>query len=377
MPTYLFRAKDRTNSAPKTNTEGFFEHLDRSAHPPMKKLREFIETLLSEYPEGERNDLVKRLKNGTEDTAQSALFELIIHGILLRTGHKVIALEPSIKGSNKRPDFLVEGPTGQQFYLECLRYASMPANQKSKAAIENQLKEAINSIVCPYHLSVTLRGTPTKQPSFKGLKRELKAWVAGIDEGTCRETPEFIWKSDGLTFTAKVFSKSSDPAGRNIGAEIFEIQTLPVDGGLSRSLQVKMRKFGKLDKPLCVAITSPEIFVGQDELFNALFGSLAVVIHRNDPNKPASYIRQPDGIWWAGDWQYARCSAVLYFKNLGASAIGDREGILVHHPEATHPLGADALPVEQFRVVDGQISTDSKKQPLREVFDLKKSWPED
>ncbi|HFZ1050433.1 TPA: hypothetical protein ACIJSU_006323, partial [Pseudomonas aeruginosa] len=78
----IFTAYQRTDASPKTNRESNFAFLDRSAWPEMERVRHYLEGLVGEYPQEERDELVARLKCGDDTHFKSAVFELALHAFL-------------------------------------------------------------------------------------------------------------------------------------------------------------------------------------------------------------------------------------------------------------------------------------------------------
>ena len=74
----LFTIYQRTDPSPKAHRESDFAFLDRSARPEMERVRHYLEGLVGEYPQEERDELVARLKSGDDTHFKSAVFELAL-----------------------------------------------------------------------------------------------------------------------------------------------------------------------------------------------------------------------------------------------------------------------------------------------------------
>ncbi len=373
----LFKSKDRTFTGPAENGESHWKYYDRSARPEAAKMRDKVEEMLSNYPEEHPPDLVSRLKSRNNDVFTSAMFELILHEMLIKTGHTILAIEPEISTGDKRPDFLVQAPDGEKFYLEALSYAKIRQDEKAGNSIQNDFRNAANEIDCDYYLDVKITGLPKQHPSQKKFKHALQTWAKDLtnDEKQAKARP-FIWESNGLKVVAKALFKKVNTDGRNIGMEFGTPGFVPQDGGLKSALKTKMKKYGELDLPLCIAITPHKLFVDFDECINALFGNSAVTFDPDDIQGSVRNTRDDAGLWRSRAGRYTRCSAVLFFKGLTEWSMAKQVGKLVHHPEARHPLIGSSLPVQSFRLQGEYLESVSDEVPLGECFDLPFEWPE-
>lgn len=122
----------RENDQPRQEGEPLFSYPNKSSRPEAQRVRNLVDEWISEYPESDREALVARLRSDIDDPHQSALFELFLHKFLRARGCKIIEIEPKLEHTNKSPDFLVEGPTGERFYLEGV-LASGRSNQETAA----------------------------------------------------------------------------------------------------------------------------------------------------------------------------------------------------------------------------------------------------
>ena len=369
----------RTDASPAKHGEAWFHHMNRSSHPVIKRIREFVEIMLSEYPQADVQNLVKRIKLSNLDQAQSALFELLIHHMLIISGYKIIELEPNISGSTKQPDFLVESPVHQRFYLECLRIADGPQEERGGKRNQDIFRDALNSIESKYYLDLKVTGLPKQTPSRKQFCKAVRHWLKSIDENNPENTKPLIWSAQGMTFRVALLrpiTPKSDPTFRSVGVEFGGLTTLSPDGGVKAPLRQKMRRYGKPDLPLIIAFTAPSFFLDETEIYAALFGDEALSI--NQSTGTATPCRDNNGLWGHNPWHYKQCSGVLYFKNLIPSRASVRKGKFIHHPSPNNPIDIVHLPVTELKVMEsGALDTVKQGIPLGELFMLSAKWPED
>jgi hypothetical protein len=97
-----------------------------------------------------------------DDQHSSAFFELFLHHLVLARGCKVLAIEPKLDHTDESPDFLLETPKQERFYLEAAM-ATGRSNQETSAQVRlNTALSAIDEMPSPNHfLALTVDGTPS------------------------------------------------------------------------------------------------------------------------------------------------------------------------------------------------------------------------
>lgn len=113
--TRVFDQIERADDSPKRNSESDFAFYNRSSRAAIAQVRALIEDCVSRYPEKEVYELSTRLRSDNDQSFQSAIFELILHDMLLRQGFTLIPHPKLPNGSSKRPDFLVTDSDGNPF----------------------------------------------------------------------------------------------------------------------------------------------------------------------------------------------------------------------------------------------------------------------
>jgi hypothetical protein len=95
-----------------------FDYLNSSGRVEAVRVRTVVEEMFSRYPPAGQDGLRHRLRSIDDNTHLSAFFELALHDLTLRAGCTVLEIEPDLKETSRSPDFLIETPQGQRFYLE-------------------------------------------------------------------------------------------------------------------------------------------------------------------------------------------------------------------------------------------------------------------
>ena len=119
--TTLFDTVVRSDSRIIQCGESEYEYINRSAIKEAERVRVFIEALATQYKcmHGVKAfrqvaALFRSRENGQHSAGH---FELVMNRLLGCDGCTVRAVEPTLPNGTK-PDFLVEGPNGQAFYVE-------------------------------------------------------------------------------------------------------------------------------------------------------------------------------------------------------------------------------------------------------------------
>lgn len=377
----LFDDIERISTAAPRAGESRFSYLNASARPAAADVREFLTRSLAVYPEAGRSDLVARLRS-IDTTFDSAVFELIVHQLLVRSGHEILAIEPTIPGTTKRPDFLVATPDGTEIIVECV-----VANGRSEQAIaaDRRLSAALDAIAetpsLQHLLSVRIEGAAQAVITTRRLRRTLAAWIESLPAGPAgKEAEPFIYEEHGLTLTVSVFVERQEPfevGDRSVATIHYPIRAAQPGEDLRGALNKKAKRYGALGKPYIIAVGEVGVFSGERHLMDALLGSPAIAFNPNVPGEEPRQVRADDGVWTNGRRPRKRgVSGVLYLAGADAWRPWGRSIRFVTNPWATYPLGESALTVPKFLPHDGEFrKIEGEEGPG--LFGLGNDWPVD
>ena len=73
-----------------------FDYLNSSARAEAAKVRAVVERMFDRYPAQMQEGLRRRLRSVDNNTHLGAFFELTLHDLLLRSGSRVLAVEPDL-----------------------------------------------------------------------------------------------------------------------------------------------------------------------------------------------------------------------------------------------------------------------------------------
>src|ERR1043166_66114 len=141
----------RDDVEPPPQDEGAFAYLNRSGRREAGKVRGVIDDWLAHYPAEHRDSMVARLRSALDDQHKAAFFELFLYQLLLARGLKVVSVEPPVGQTKKVPDFLVETPEGERFYLEAVVATGRSTKETAARARLNQALAGIDATPSPKH----------------------------------------------------------------------------------------------------------------------------------------------------------------------------------------------------------------------------------
>lgn len=374
----IVRTEHRTPLAEDTK----FSYLNMSARPEAAAVRAFLEGCLLRYPEHHRDALITRMRS-IDTTHDAAVFELLIHEMLIRAGHEIVEVEPAIEGRNTNPDFLVRSPNGSEFIVECVM---SNGESSAEAGAQRRLTSALDAasaVPSPVHfIAVKVGGVPTQSISLKALRRDLSAWITELpdDEAAAKRVRPLIHRQHGLEliFSAMVKRNRAFVEGnRSIGAISYGIRMAIPGDDLRASLLKKANKYGELPVPYVIAVNSAGDTTGEHELLDALLGSTVAILRRSSPDDEGELEggRSNNGILHDGRRARKRgVSAILAFDHVSAWRPWGRGARLVRNPWANRSLPDISLPVDQLNPVDGEfVKLSNDAGPA--IFGLDAHWP--
>ena len=384
----LFDETTRSNPRPARHVEGRFRFLNRAAGPIFDRIRVLLEDWLAAYPEGGQADLIGRFRSGDNRAFSGAFWELYLAEALRRAGYNV-TLHPSVPQSSRHPDFLAERSDGS-FYLETT-VATASDSESAADQRRGRIYDAINSVPSPaFWLGVHIEGEGPGEPKLTSLRHEVSVWLASLDhESVAAVTDHELaeerfgmdWVRNGWHVRFRPIPKGPDMLGKvgttigissGVGGYVDSLRPL------RQALREKSSRYGKLDRPYIVAVLIEHWFVDEEDLFNALFGSVAVQISTvlNARLSPRA-VRLRDGSWFGGHGPTGtRVSAVMVARGLAVWSVTRIEPQLILNPWASRPLTSEIG--WRTTVADrenGTLDTRPATLSAASLFGLPPDWP--
>ena len=294
---------------------------------------------------------------------------------------EIVEIEPLLPNGTK-PDFLVEAPNGNRFYLEATLASDSTVVDPGAERRLNEAIHAVDSVNSPnFFLHLRTRGFPNSPVSQRRIRQSIQRFVDGLDYEILRQShqnndlafPVWSYDHDGLTLRIEAVPKHTPVAGRAIGAQMMRGGVVTPHIPIKRAVERKAGHYGELDLPLVVAVNCQEDWAEETDAMNALFGTEAVVVRQGGEG---IWTRNPDGVWHGACGPvYRRCSAVLFVDRLSAWSIAQREPVLICNPWAHHSAEDIPLGVAKWKP-DGEQLRRSNGSGLQEIFNLPDGWPE-
>ncbi len=333
-------------------------------------------------------EIEARIKSGGKNY-DSATFELILFAIMSQLGCS-LSIHPDLdNGSTKHPDFLVKTPGGDQFYLEAVLASEFSSSELAAERRKNDVLEFLERIESPnFLLSIKTEDNPNTPPKVGVLRKELSKWLESLDPDTVANEidadgfgviPRKIWNLDGWKITFEAIPKKPEyrkKGQRVIGSLAGGVRWINVWRPIRRAIRSKGNRYGKLDKPLLVAVNVDAFFLDPIDEKQALFGQEKYLFNRSNLNAPPEMRRSPNGAWYGPlGPQNTRVSGVWLFGAINPWNIISRKNTLYFNPwsalkppEFLKQLNHASVVEDKLKWVDGSS--------LNEILGLSESWPE-
>ena len=352
----LFDQIDRTDGDLQEQREPVFAFLNRSACPEIAEVRDRLQSWFERFPVEAQQDLRKRFRRDEDHAYQGAVFELLVHELLVRLGCTV-EVHPEIPSTGSRPDFLARHGDCP-FYIE----ATVVDPKRSLSAsrpLEDDVVAKINQLESPHfcilarvegELPRALSRRQVIEP-FANLLRdhdpdEVQRCVdrAGPNAAPSARIECGTWSLVGRLEPIRRERRGDD---RPKTLVIGPARSGMIDSStpVQHAIQKKAGKYGRLDAPLVVAVNARDGFLDEDDEMSALFGKEQVTFTPDRPDLPVRLTRKGDGVWIKGDYEprYTRLAAVLIFRDIAPWNLRGAPNCLYVSPHAEYTRLPDVL----------------------------------
>lgn len=368
---------------PKRPTESDFAFLNRAAGAPWDALRDLYETWYRDYPDAD-NEFRNRFRDDKPSQHVGAWWELYNFALFRQLGYRV-TVHPTMPGTTKKPDFLVERD-GIEAAVECA--AMLDADEWIDSDGFSWVLECINSVKsATFRVGVEIMVEGQQRPKRAKIVRSIDDWLASLDTDAAyqrlledaSDTP-----STELTIGDWLVALTAYPiAPEKRGAESGLIWRWPMKGGvlnhkeqIDAILSNKGSRYGQLPIPLVVALLPVPITAGGFDMANSLYGALTVNVSINgDDREPAEAVRNVDGYWRPDpNPRGRRVSAVLFGEGLRPDRPFAALPQLWLSPWATVPL--PGLPPFEAVTLDGEhLDNRGANTTAEDIFGHPRIWP--
>ncbi|MGX7828294.1 hypothetical protein ACTG9Q_24705 [Actinokineospora sp. 24-640] len=370
----------RDNNRPASYSESDFVFLNRVAGPYWDQVRDRIESWVAVYPDGEKKEITSRIRDGRSNVNhRGALWELYLHAMLTGAGYDV-ECHPELEHTTRRPDFLAT-KGDESFYVEARRISGSDAKSAEEARWATII-DKLNTVESPdFHLLVDISKVGPTSPPVARIKKRVDAKLRQLgqdgtsNDGEVSDTVE--WEQDGWEVSIRFLPKSEQAKVRK---DFRPVAALSAGGvyivddvkPLLGALKDKGSAYGRLSKPLVVAVSVSSFNLDQDDVFQAVYGTK---VEREHLSGETSTYKRDDG-YWSDDASKARgADGILIARDPMYNTWGWLVPELWHNP---HGRICPSLPMwRQIKHSGGTlVSVQEPSAHPGETLGLPSPWPE-
>ncbi len=379
----LFDQKKRTDLKPANHLDDDYDFYDRSAQPMFAKIRNLLNKWFDNYPKEDQISLKDHFKNDF----QAAFFELFIHELFKNQGFK-LKPHPKVEGTTKKPDFLVNGES-DDFYIEVKHASDLSEQDNSHEKRKALLYDEINKIESPdFFLHIRdLTIKTNQQPSAKKVIQVINNELLRHNHDKVTEivnkygldhTPRINFEDDKIDIEISLIPKSPESRGkigtRPIGIYPGEFSWGGAEDAIKKAIENKATRYGNLNLPylICINSTSRK-WTDDEDVMNALFGSLQVTVSTDLSNKKEKWSRAYDGVFLdTRGPKFTRVSGIL-ITNVYPSNLHVANHWLVKHPFASKDLNFDDIYLSRIEVIENKIESITGKN-IKDILTVPDDW---
>jgi hypothetical protein len=230
----------------------------------------------------------------------------------------------------------------------------------------------------------------TGQPSASAIRTQLEAWLKGLnaddvidDLAAGKDAPQWPLqvKDWRLIYTAYPVDRDKrGDRGRILGVPPSPGASFIDDIGLIRkALSGKGGKYADLDapleNPLIIAINTGSVFITDDDIHQALFGSAAFTYRQNVGDRSIHGFRKNNGYWRREPPAGTRVSAVMIGRNIDPWGVATDIPRMWVNPWAPMPISETHSLATSTANDDGQTISAEGTLAAHNLFDLPQDWP--
>jgi len=387
----IFDEIHRLDKRPARHNESHFAYLNVTARGQLVAVRELLEQWLLEYPTRYRSELRQRLRSPDNSHFLSAFFELYLFILWRRLGLRV-QIHPRAGGRGGRPDFLIQSADGERILVEAAVVDESSATDRAARTRLQDAFDALNQLECPdYFLHVEHAGVPATPIPLRRLKARVRDVVHTLDYEATRELlrragfdalPNTQFEHDGCSLEIAFFPVSPEHRGatqhRPVGV-LMPSEASMVDDRtpLRDKIRSKANRYGKLRRPMIVAVNVMGRPLDKTDVMEALFGKEAFRFPRlenGDLGEP-QMSRVEDGAWSGPHGPHnTRVSGVLVLSSLLPWTVTVHPPTLYLNPWACNPLGAMLTGLETHRPIANRMEQVAGL-PIHSILELPNRWP--
>ncbi|WP_407498112.1 hypothetical protein [Elizabethkingia anophelis] len=373
----LFDEIQRTFLKEASANEEPYDYYNRSARKDITIIRELLEDWFSNLPHSEKFETKKRFKKSFD----SVFYELFLYNFFKKLGFSII-IHPVIKGSSKKPDFLIKN-NDLEIYIEAKICKDKSHEVEATENLKQRFYDTLNKIESPYFMFCidTFNLKSTNQPKTKEIVSLIKIKLKELDyykylnlaNAKNYDSFESIYYSNEEIDLNLLFLPVKEKA---IGKNRRSIGVYPMDfaiGGskysIRDSINLKAKRYGKLDKPYIICVNNLSITSSPcEDIEDAIWGSLAYNLNNNMP------IRQNDGVFYNNNTKKNLNVSGILINKIFPHNIPNSNYWLFQHPFSENELDFMKLGLPFYYVDNDNRIIKNVGNNLDEIFNINKKW---
>ncbi|WP_428339088.1 hemin-binding protein [Mycobacterium sp.] len=310
---------------PALASESSFAFLSRASGDFWRRTRELAEAWYAHYPDT-NGDLRARFRKDELRQHVAAWFELYVFSLFRLLGYQV-EVHPALRGTSKRPDFLVTRDS-HSAYIECT--ALVDSSEWTDSDCGAWLLDCLNGAHNPdFMVDLSVEQIGTQRPRAREIAGPVEQWLAKLNWGDVSSqiaagmdapTNPFEFRDWKIRLEAwPVVADRRGKPGRLVGSHLIGNENPRHDeDDVRRLLAKKGSYYGLQARPLVLAVLNWSGFIDEHDVTNALFGSVVVRYYQGGVNMPPpKQVRLQDGYWRPrGSTRGSRVAGVLFSDRL-------------------------------------------------------------
>lgn len=373
MTNNLFSCIHRSDLRPAIYGEHPFFYLDLSARLEADDVRNFLEEAFNNYPSDESEELKKRIQGANIVHCKSAIYELLLHELLIRMG-LCVTVHPEIKYSSKRPDFLVTSKSGWSLYLEAVHISELGNKRGILENQKNNLYNEINKQFIGTFASLSISIIKQAETNFRrsDLLNDIKLNLEKL-QTTHSTHIHWRWESKNKDWCIELKLYKHNDAPRRFISCIYPYMAVTINTHrvIKKAFEKKSTKYGKLDLPLILAINIDVLILDTIDEIEGLFGKEQFIFTDEGVEFAG---RQKNGAWYGHNGpRNTRVSGAWLFHNLTEWRLNKRH-FLYLNPYANQPINEDFYSLIPYvRAISGKLERKDGQQ-IFELLGLNWEW---
>ncbi|ODR94128.1 hypothetical protein AUC70_11235 [Methyloceanibacter stevinii] len=340
-----------------------------------------VNAWLSALPAPDQQELIARMRRGSDREFDSGIVELVVHTLLVRLGFEV-EVHPQLSHTSRRPDFLAKlADTDQHIFVE-VTTMNPPERTTAERNREDMLFETINRARLPagcYLGYELIEGSP-RSPALRRVASTVEQWAQRNNQLARKAIVSEVFDFDGWTVELQLIAgESKKVASRAIGLMGTEARWIAPHLDLRSALERKARRYGELNAPyLIVAAEAREDMwntgSSSETMLDALLGDRVFRVVKGRRPTPG---RARNGFWFArGAPCNQNVSGVLTIptSQLWALRSTHHQALLAINPWAQHLLPDEFRRLRNIGRTDDGWSV-QENNLLADLLDVPEPWP--